>query len=184
VSRHFFLGWIVLAAAIGLPPVPPQAARNESAPSTLPLQSPQAPGNQSPLNQSEGQPQDPAAVLFATEVGMVLHAVKPGSTADYELAIVTLKDALAKAEEPQTQQLARAWRIFKATEADAKSNVLYVHLLDPAQTGIDYRPSLWLDKLLAGAPADLLAKYRDAFAVAPTKLSLTDVTKLAEIKKQ
>ncbi len=56
-----------------------------------------------------------------------------------------------------------------------KSSVIYVHWLDPVVTGVDYRPSLWLDKLLAGAPADLLAKYRDAFAVPPTKLSLTEL---------
>jgi hypothetical protein len=137
----------------------------------------QTPDNQPPVNQSPATPQDPAAVVFNTETGMVLHAVKPGSEADYEAAIVTLKEALVKAEDAQTRKLAAAWRIYKATEPDAKSSVIYVHVLDPVIPGVDYRPSLWLDKLLAGAPADLLTKYRDAFAVAPTKLSLTEVKK-------
>lgn len=135
----------------------------------------QPPSNQSPENQSPAQPQDPAAILFATDAGLVLHAVKPGSEAEYEGAILALKEALSAATEPDTQKVARGWRIYKATEADAKSSVIYVHWLDPVVAGVDYRPSLWLDKLLAGAPADLLAKYRDAFAVPPTKLSLTEL---------
>ena len=108
---------------------------------------------------------------------MVLHAVKAGSTGDYELAILALKDALAKAEDADTQKLAAGWRIYKAAETDAKSSVIYVHMIDPAVAGVDYRPSLWLDKLLAGAPVDLLSKYRDAFATPPAKLSLTEVRK-------
>jgi hypothetical protein len=142
---------------------------------TTPPQQPAT--NQTPTNESPVQPKDPAAVVFTTETGMVLHAVKAASAADYELAMGSLKEALAKAEDAETQKIAAAWRIFKATEPDAKSSVIYVHVLDPALPGVDYRPSLWLDKLLAGAPADLLAKYRDAFAAAPTKLSLTELKK-------
>jgi hypothetical protein len=141
----------------------------------------QSPGNESPTNQSSGNASpsatDPAAILFTTDAGMVLHAVKPGSAADYEAAILALKEALATATDPETQKLAAGWRIFKATEPDAKSSVIYVHWLDPVVAGVDYRPSLWLDKLLAGAPAEVLAKYRDSFAVPPTKLSLTEVKK-------
>lgn len=121
--------------------------------------------------------QDPAAVIFATDVGMVLHAVKPGSDADYEAAILALKEAFALADDAETRTLAAGWRVFKASEPDAKASVIYVHWLDPAMAGVDYRPSLWLDKLLAGAPAEMLAKYRDAFAAAPTKLSLTELRK-------
>jgi hypothetical protein len=137
----------------------------------------ETPANQSPTNQSAAQPQDPAAVFFTTEAGLVLHAVKPASAADYELAVVALKEALAKSDDEQTQKLAASWRIYKAAEPDAKASVIYVHLLQPAIEGVDYRPSLWLDKLLAGAPAEMLAKYRDSFAAPPTKLSLTELKK-------
>lgn len=119
-------------------------------------------------------PADPAAVVFTTDAGMMLHAVKAGSVTDYEAAIAALQGALAKADAPETRAVAAGWRVYRAAEADAKSNVLYVHMLMPAIAGTDYRPSLWLDDLLAGAPPDLLAKYRDAFAAAPTKLSLTE----------
>jgi hypothetical protein len=158
LTAFFVIAAFVHVAGIALPPQQP-------------------PTNLSPSNQPPGQPQDPAAVVFTTDAGMVLHAVKPASAADYELAIVALKEGLAKAEDPETQKLAASWRIYKAAEPDAKSSVIYVHLLQPAVAGIDYRPSLWLDKLLAGAPADLLAKYRDAFAAPPSKLSLTEIKK-------
>jgi hypothetical protein len=160
-----------------------QAPTNQSPTNQSPA--PERSGNQSAVNQSAPQPQDPAAVLFTTNTGLVLHAVKPASVNDYELAIVALREGLAKAEDAETQQLARAWRIYKASEADAKSSVIYVHVIDPVVPGVDYRPSLWLDKVLAGAPADLLAKYRDAFATPPAKLSLTELTKaMTEVKKQ
>ena len=171
---------LVIAAFAAGSRVPQQPPGNQSAGNQSPAnQSPAAPGptNQSPTNQSGPSPQDPAAVLFTTDAGLVLHAVKAGNVADYEAVILALKDALVKSEDADTQTLAKGWRIYRASEADAKSSVIYVHFLDPAVPGVDYRPSLWLDKLLSGAPAELLTKYRDAFAVPPTKLSLTEVKK-------
>jgi hypothetical protein len=133
--------------------------------------------NQSPANQSPAEPQDPASVVFTSAAGMVLHAVKPASAEDYEAAMHALQEALAAAGDVETKSLASGWTIFRAAEADAKGNVVYVHMLDPAVAGVDYRPSLWLDKLLDGAPPDLLSKYRDTFATPPTKLSLTPLRK-------
>ncbi len=69
--------------------------------------------------------------------------------------------------------------MFKAAEPDEKGNVVYVHALLPATPGFDYRPSLLLDELLDAAPPELLSKYRDAFAVPPTKLSLTEFANMA-----
>ncbi len=69
--------------------------------------------------------------------------------------------------------------MFKSADTDAKSNALYIHVLAPAVPGVDYRPSLWLDKLLGGAPPELLAKYRDAFAGAPSKLGLVELAHMS-----
>ena len=138
-----------------------------------------AAANVSSANAASPAPLDPAAVIFATDVGLVLHAVKPASVTDYENAIVALQDALSKAEDPETRNVAAGWRVYKATELDAKANPLYVHMLLPATAGVDYRPSLWLDKLLDGAPAELLAKYRDAFAAPPSKLALVEFANMS-----
>ena len=122
---------------------------------------------------------DPATVTFTTEFGLVLHAIKPASVADYESAIVALQEAMAKSADEEVRKIAAGWRVFKAAELDAKANPLYVHVLQPATPGVDYRPSLWLDKLLEGAPPELLAKYRDSFAVAPSKLALTEFANMS-----
>jgi hypothetical protein len=132
--------------------------------------------NQTPANASPAAPisADPAAVMFTSDVGMLLVTVSPAKRADYEAVIFALQEALAKAQDAEVRTMAAGWRIFKVAEADAKAGVLYVHVMLPAIRGVDYRPSLWLDKLLGGAPPELLAKYRDAFAGAPSKLSLVE----------
>ena len=156
----------------------PQMPANAS-PSTV--SSNQTPGNATPGNGSPGGPPsiDPGAATFLSPAGMMVVTVKPDKAADYEAVIVALQEALAKAEDEETRTLAAGWRVFKATDLDAKSNAIYIHLLDPAVTDTDYRPSLWLDKMLSGAPAELLSKYRDSFGAPPTKLSLTEFAKMS-----
>lgn len=121
---------------------------------------------------------DPAAAQFTTPAGLLLVAIKPDKTADYEAVIAALQAALQASDDPTRRAMARGWRVYRAAETDAKHNVLYVHALAPTVPGADYRPSLILDELLKGAPADLLAKYKDAFAAPPTKLSLTELAYL------
>jgi hypothetical protein len=139
------------------------------------------PANGTPANATPPAPLsvDPAAVTFTTDIGMLLVAVRPLAVADYEAAIVALQDALSKSTDEDMRALAKGWRVYKTDLPDAKSNPLYVHLLQPTVATADYRPSMLLDKLLSGAPAELLAKYRDSFAIPPAKLSLTEFAHMA-----
>ncbi len=118
---------------------------------------------------------DPAAAVFTTPVGVILVPIKPDKTADYEATIVALRAALQQTDDPARRAMAAGWRVYRAAETDAKNNALYVHALAPAVPAADYRPSLLIDELLKGAPAELLAKYRDSFAGPATKLSLTEL---------
>jgi hypothetical protein len=104
--------------------------------------------------------------------GVVLVAIKPDRTEDYEAMIRALHEALAGAE-PAARRIGEGWRVYKATDADAKGNALYVHVVATPVGGVDYRPSVVLSALVRDLPADLLIKYRDAFAGAATRLSLT-----------
>jgi hypothetical protein len=154
---------------------------------------PQAPSSPAPTTSQNISPPkpvveptpDPASTHFTTEVGLLLVAIKPAATADYELAIQTLQAALAADTDAHRVQAAKGWRVFKATEADAKGNALYIHLMMPTLTGFDYRPSLLLDELVQELAPDLLSKYQDAFAMPPTKLNLTEFAHMsvAPIKK-
>jgi hypothetical protein len=111
--------------------------------------------------------------------GGALVAVKADKVADYEAVLLALQTAFAASQDPTRRAVADGWRVFKAAEADAKGNAIYVHALLPVVAGTDYRPSLWLDQLMEQAPADLLAKYKDALAGAPTRLSLAEVANMA-----
>jgi len=115
---------------------------------------------------------DPARLSFpAGASGLVLVLVKPELTADYEAVIGALKTALAAAAETD-RRLADGWQVFKAREADAKGNAVYVHWLPSPVADADYRPSMLLDRLSTSLPETLLVKYRDALAAPPTRLTL------------
>ncbi|MCC7123921.1 MAG: hypothetical protein IT178_03675, partial [Acidobacteria bacterium] len=144
-----------LALAVALqvpatPPPPPPAPSAQHAPA-----SEEPPATQPPAA-SPTTAVDPAAASFATNVGLLLVLVKADKTADYEGALTALQGALAASTDPARRTIAQGWRVFKAAEADAKGNAVYVHALLPAVPGVDYRPSLFIDELIADAPADLL----------------------------
>jgi hypothetical protein len=110
---------------------------------------------------------------------VLLVIIKPASLADYELVIRTLQEALSKDTDPKRLQAAKGWRVFKATELDAKANHVFLHVMMPALADFDYRPSLLIDELVKDLAPDLLTKYQDAFAAPPTKLSLTEFAQMS-----
>ena len=122
---------------------------------------------------------DPASTHFLAANGIVLIRIKPAAVGDYELAIRTLQEVLAKDQDPIRASAAKGWLVFKATESDAQGNQIYVHLMSPTVTGFDYRPSLLLDELVKELAPDLLSKYQEAFAAAPTKLNLAELAKMS-----
>ena len=102
--------------------------------------------------------------LFPNDGAMVLNFIKPDKTADFELVIGKLKEALAKSEKPERKQQAAGWRIFKSPDP-AGANVLYVFVIDPAVKGADYQVSNLIAESFSGAEAnDILTKYAAAYA--------------------
>ena len=146
---------------------------------------PQPSTNQSPSQVTPAP--DPASSQFSAEAGLLLVTIKPAAMADYELAIRTLQEALAKDTDPQRQAAAKGWRVFKAAEADPEGNPIDHHVLLPAVPNFDYRPSLLIDELVEELAPDLLTRYQDAFAAPPTKLNLSEFAQMSvapvEIKK-
>jgi hypothetical protein len=124
-------------------------------------------------------PADPASSQFTTDAGLLLVTIKATAIADYEQAIRTLQQAMSDSTDPTRAAAAKGWRVFKANETDAKGNILYVHAMLPAVSGFDYRPSLLLDEMVKDLEADLLAKYADAFAGPPHKLSLVELANMS-----
>lgn len=170
-----FASFLLIAQVPAAPSPPPQAASPQNV----------SPSNVTPPKPTVQPSPDPASSHFLSENGILLVTVKATAVADYELAIRTLQDALAADRDPIRANAAKGWRVFKATEIDAKGNHIYVHVMAPAVTGFDYRPSLLLDELVKDLPPDLLSKYQDAFAAPPTKLNLTELAhmSIAPLKK-
>lgn len=110
---------------------------------------------------------------------MILVAIKPAATADYEAIIRTLQEALAKDRDAARKAATSGWRVFKAAASDSKGNALYIHVMLPAVAGFDYRPSLLVDALVKDLAPELLTKYQDAFADPPRKLDLTELANMA-----
>lgn len=148
-------------------------------------QSPQSPTPAQPPagNASPDQPAptiDPAAAIFAktAHAGLMMVTVKADRVADYEAVIRALQEGLSRATDARQQALAKGWRVFKA-DTDPKSNAVFIHLIDPVVATTDYRPSLILDEILAGASADMLAAYRDAIVGAPAMLGMNEFANMA-----
>jgi hypothetical protein len=139
----------------------------------------QAPATGGTPPQPPAPPADPATATFSTSVGLLLVAVKADKVADYEAVMLAMQAAFAASTDPTRRAVAQGWRVFKAAEGDAKGNAIYVHALFPVVAGTDYRPSLWLDQLMEQAPPELLAKYKESLAGAPTRLSLAEVANMA-----
>lgn len=122
---------------------------------------------------------DPATSSFAGQAGLILITIKPLMTEAYESVIHALQAALANDNDEARRAATKGWRVFKATETDAKGNFVYVHVMLPSVPGFDYRPSLLIDALVKDLAPDLLTKYQESIAGAPSKLSLTELANMA-----
>lgn len=139
-----------------------------------------APPPQTPALPATAKPvPDPATSAFVGEAGLILVAIKPAAVADYELVIRTLQEALFKDADAARKAATKGWRVFKATEVDAKGNAIFIHVMLPAVPAFDYRPSLLVDALVKDLAPDLLSKYQEAFAAPPSKLDLTELANMA-----
>jgi hypothetical protein len=147
-------------------------------------QSPAAPGNASPSAPTNTSPTaptvDPAAAIFAKSAtaGLLLVTVKADKVADYQDVIRTLQEGLSKSTDERQRALGKGWRVFKS-DSEPKVNAIFIHLIDPVVPRADYRPSLLLDEILAGASAEMLAKYRDAIVGSPAILGMNEFANMA-----
>lgn len=177
------------AQPTGQPP-PPRPPTSE-APSKLPPGQPekgQPPPAQPPAAQSpapgttipggaavQGTAPPPDAVqllVFASDIGLILNPIKPDKTADFEMVMAKVREALLKSSNPVRQQQAANWKLLKAAETGPAASVLYVSMMQPPVPNADYT----LSRILAeGFPTEvdvLWTKLRDAYAGPMHRLTL------------
>ena len=174
-------GWIAAVVVLGM--LSSSAARAQQPPATPP------PAGQPPATPAPaGQPPAPAgqaqtvsnARVFPNDAGMVLNFIKPDKTADFEMIMGKLKEALSKSEKPERKQQAAGWKVFKSADP-AGANTLYVYVIDPSVKGADYQVSNIIAEAFPAAEAnELLKKYADCYAQGMNILNLTILQNLGK----
>ena len=116
---------------------------------------------------AQAAPQTQAAAnpfVFPGDGGMILNFVKADKTADFEMVIGKVKEALSKSGKPERKQQAAGWKVFKASEAGPGGAVIYAFLIDPAAKGSDYSVGNILVEAFGPEGQTLYKTYSDAYA--------------------
>jgi len=125
--------------------------------------------------------QQKSPYVFAGDGAAILNFVKADKTADYEMVIGKLKEALAKSEKPERKQQAASWKIYKAAEGGPGGAVIYVSTMEPAVKGADYSVALILSEAFPTEVQALYKTYSECFGQpAQNILNLTLVNDLGK----
>src|SRR5687768_10925955 len=94
------------------------------------------------------QPTEPA-IGFKSDAGMVFNVIRAEHTADFEMVLGRLREALQKSENPSRKQQATNWKVYKSSDppqetqcADGTkcSAIMYIFIFEKAIPGVDYDP--------------------------------------------
>ena len=120
--------------------------------------------------------------VITTDGAVLLNFIKADKTADFEMIVAKLKEALAKSDKPERKQQAKGWKVYKAAEQGAGGTAIYVTIMDPAVKGADYTVSTILAEGFPPAEAtELYKKYADVFgSPAGNLLNLSVVSDLSK----
>lgn len=122
----------------------------------------------------------PAAPVLALDgdVALITILIKPDKTADFEMVLNKLKEAMAKSEKPERKQQAAGWKIFKSSQAGPEKTVVYVMRIDPVIKGQEYDISRLIAEVFPVEVQEIFAKYKDAFA----GRAITSLTKFMDMQ--
>ena len=124
----------------------------------------------------------PSPFVFNSDGGVILNFVKADKTADFEMALGKLKEALAKIEKPERKEQAAGWKVFKAAEPGPGGAAIYVFIIDPVAKGAEYSVGNILVEAFAAEGQTIYKTYSDAYAN-PAIGALLHLTKVIELGK-
>ena len=76
--------------------------------------------------------------MFMSDGSLLINYVKPDKTADFEMVMGKVKEALAKSDKPERKAQAEGWKIFKTDLPGPQGAVTYFAIVDPVIKGNDY----------------------------------------------
>ena len=106
--------------------------------------------------------------------------ILPAKTADFEAVIARVREALQKSVNPERQQQAAGWKVFRAKEPGANGSVLYVFTMDPAVKGADYAVSAILAEAFPTEAQGLYRTFAEAYALGQNYVNLTLTSDLGQ----
>ena len=124
----------------------------------------------------------PNPFVFPGDGGVILNFVKADKTADFEMVLGKVKEALAKSEKPERKQQATGWKVFKASEPGPSGAVIYVFLMDPVVKGGDYSVGQILVEGFGAEGQTLYKTYSESFGT-PAIGALLHLTQVVDIGK-
>lgn len=163
--------------AIVLVSAPDGAARQTPPPQPAP---PSAPAQPAQPQQPQPQQQQPAGRVFGSDAGMIFNPVKPDKTADFEMIMGRLKEALKKSENAERKQQAASWKVFKSVEPGPNNSVLYVFVMDPAVKGADYTVAKILSEVFPTEVQELYKVYSGSYSGGQSLVNLQLVSALGQ----
>ena len=124
----------------------------------------------------------PSPFVFPGDGGVILNFVKADKTADFEMVLGKVKEALAKSEKPERKEQAAGWKVFKATEPGPNGAVIYVFFMDPVAKGAEYSVGNILVEAFGAEGQTLYKTYSEAYGnpAIGALLHLTSVTELGK----
>lgn len=122
------------------------------------------------------QPQQPVepAIGFTSDAGMIFNMIRAESTADFEMVLGRLREALHKSENPARKQQAASWKVYKSTDPSPDGSVMYIFMFDETVKGVDYDPVKILSEAFPTEVNALYEKLKAAY-VSLNKSSMTKV---------
>lgn len=116
--------------------------------------------------------QQAAGLTFGSDAGIVFNVIKADKTADFEMVMGKVKEALAKSDNPVRKQQAASWKVFKAVEPGPGGNAMYLFVMDPTVKDADYTVSKILYEAFPTEVQDIYNKMRDSYVPGGSKLTL------------
>ena len=115
-----------------------------------------------PVAAQAPEPAKPVLTLDGP-VSLITVLIKPDKTADFEMVLGRLRDALLKSENPVRRQQAAGWFLYKSAQA-VQGNAVYIMRIEPVIAGEEYDISRLIAEVFPSEVQELFVKYRDAFA--------------------
>jgi hypothetical protein len=115
--------------------------------------------------QQQQESPDPAKPLLTIsgDAALITVLIKPDKTAEFELVLAKLKEALRNNPKAQRKAQAAGWKIFKSTQP-AQGNAVYIMRIDPVVKGEEYDITRLIAEVFPVEVQEIFPKYKDAFA--------------------